>query len=129
MRFCQPHWDAMRKAIADRGLNRFVAQGGEEAVKRIESELSQGESKQSFEPLLGMHWAIVNNAMNFVGLTLMAPNDDGSERCPLCFLTTEHFRQCTDPTCKTTTFDEWIERAADDQVVAAQELGLLGKEA
>jgi hypothetical protein len=121
MKFCQDHWDRLRAAIDARGLGGLVARDGERALENMAAELEAGPGAASlttFDPLMGAHWAIVNNIMGFVGLAVMAPNADGSERCPLCFLNAAHDEQCVDPGCVLprdgTAYDGWIDRAADD---------------
>jgi len=85
LKFCQPHWNKLRTAIDARGLSGLVAQGGENAVARQFDQLQRSQNaeeavtKTNFDPLMGAHWAIVNNAMNLVGLSLMLPNEDGSD--------------------------------------------------
>ena len=130
MKFCQPHWEKLREAIRVRGLYGLVAKSGEEAMARTVAELetaSAGEAQRpsTFDPLMGAHWAIVNNVGDRVGiLTLMAPNEDGSERCPLCYIQTEHDKACHDPSCG--SFDRWVEYAADGALAEATKLGLVG---
>lgn len=116
MQFCQPHWEALRAAIRARGLDHFVAPGGAAMVDRVTSG--------DFEPLLGAHNAIVQNAVSFAGLEVMDANDDGSERCPLCFLVARC--GCTAKQPGPCDFERWVDRAADDQLAAAKERGLLG---
>jgi hypothetical protein len=103
MKFCMPHWEALRKAIDDRGLYSLVATSGTEVVSKMVGESSDGVSVDSFDPLMGAH---------------NAPNPDGTDRCPLCFLNQDHVAHCEDPTCElgATGFDAWIDRAADEQL-------------
>ena len=130
LKFCQPHWNKLRTAIDARGLSGLVAQGGENAVARQFDQLQRSQNaeeavtKTNFDPLMGAHWAIVNNAMNLVGLSLMLPNEDGSERCPLCFIQGEHDANCTKDGC-TYKYDTWIEFAARDMLEEAKRLGLV----
>jgi hypothetical protein len=135
MKFCQSHWEKLKKKIDDLGLSGLIAKGGEEAVNRQFDQLKKAQqgakdddeavTKSNFDPLMGAHWAIVSNAMNLVGLNLMAPNDDGSERCPLCYIQQEHDAHCTVPDCKT-SYDEWIDYAGNDMLAEAKRLGLVG---
>jgi hypothetical protein len=127
MKFCMPHWEALKKAIAVRGLNDFVSVGGKEALAREVGDL-KGEKKTraNFDPLMGAHWTIVNNAMQQITavggspFALMMPNPEHPElECPIChlnFLSAEHDRLCTDPAClkvKGQRFEDWIDKAAD----------------
>jgi hypothetical protein len=113
MRFCQAHWEALRAAIRERGLERFVARDGE--------DLAAKGRAAGFEPLIGAHNAIVQNAIGVAGLAIL----DGAESCPLCFL----IAGCG---CKTKgnqgpcDFTRWVDRAAADQLAEAKDRGLLG---
>ncbi len=132
MKFCQPHWDTLRAALDQAGLGGFVAKDGQEALKKTVRSLENAaegaeDGAAQFEPLMGAHWAIVNNAMDFVGFALMVQNEDGSDRCPLCFITADHKAKCTDPGCQIESYDHWIGHAVADQVANAKRLGLLGE--
>lgn len=116
MKFCQPHWDELRAALDERGLSHLIAKDGKQAVKNLAAELTEGRSVENYDPLMAAHNAILNNVMGVVGIEVMYPNEDGSDRCPLCFLTTEHKAGCKDPTCEIDSYDDWIDRAADDQL-------------
>lgn len=132
MKFCSGHWAKLRAKIDELGLSGLVAKSDEEAVNRQFDQLERGQrdaeavTKTNFDPLMGAHWAIVSNAMNLVGLNLVAPNEDGSERCPLCYIQKEHDAHCAVPDCKQ-NYDVWIERAADDMLTEAKRLGLIGE--
>jgi hypothetical protein len=127
MKFCTRHWEALRTAIKDRGLDGLVAKSGEEVVKRLSKELDDGEShKSTFEPLMGAHNAIVMRALDIVGLNLMARNDDGSDRCPICYLQASHDEGCKEEGCKH-SFEPWIVYAADDARKEAVRLGLMAE--
>ena len=129
MKFCQDHWDRLRAAIDERGLSDLVAKGGERAVINLKSELEDGPSIVNFDPLMGAHWAIVNNAMNVLGLAVMAPAENGDGQCPLCLLNAWHEDVCADPACtlpKVNGYDGWIDRAADDMRAEADRLRSAG---
>ena len=97
MQFCQPHWAALKKAIADRGLDHLQVHSGVEAAKLTESQMKGGLTRENFEPLLAAHNMIVANALDAVGISLMRLKPDGSDPCPICELKAE----------------EWIDKAAD----------------
>ena len=127
VKFCQAHWDKLREAIRARGLYELVAADGTEAVRRTMSELGSVRSKSNFDPLMAAHWAIVNNVMaGPAGLAIMMQNEDGSDRCPLCFIRDDHLARCAVPGCEVKDFDWMIERASDDSLSYAKELGLVG---
>jgi hypothetical protein len=113
---CQSHWDKLRDALKVRGLYGMVAQDGAQAAR----DLADGRP----DPLMAAHNAIVGNALDTAGLAVMTPNDDGSERCPLCYLKALSLAapgcECSDPTCtpesRAERFERWIDCAADDQL-------------
>src|SRR5207249_3916186 len=106
MKFCERHWSALRTAIDVRGLTPYVAKGGADAAGRMRSETGDKLTADNFEPLMGAHNAILRHALDAAGLTIMAPNEDGSDRCPICYLTTEHAKTCTDPACPSDGFEK-----------------------
>lgn len=112
MEFCTPHWDALRTAIKDRGLEVLVAESGPEVVGKMKRQLTDKTvTVDSFDPLMGAHNAIVTNALQLTGIAVL--QQDG---CPLCWMTEEHKKYCKDPTCIRENFDDWITFAADGQV-------------
>lgn len=136
MKFCQDHWDRLRAMIADRGLDGLVARGGEEALRRTMDEIQAGRSPDNFDPLMSAHWAIVNNASEYIGraggnpLYLLADGPEDSvtgygpehegrtwPRCPLCYINLVHELTCKGGGCtlpKLGGFDWMLGRAADD---------------
>lgn len=148
MQFCSAHWAALRKAIDDRGLTPFVPKDGASAVQQMTTQLREGgESKQTFDPLMAAHWAIVNNVMGFIDRTGNSPlylmtggPEDPVEgypgfegrtwsRCPLCYINLAHEISCTEQKCqldKKAGYDWMIERAAEDSLTRAREFGLVG---
>jgi hypothetical protein len=125
MKFCADHWGKLEAAICARGLRQFVASSGQEAIHRMATELaddSKEKERSTFEPLIAAHFCIIGNVLNVVGLAVMAPN--GSDKCPLCFIQTEHDAHCKATDC--IPYETWIDRAADDQLARAKELGLVG---
>ncbi len=122
---CTQHWESLKAALDARGLSRFVASGGEEAARRVLNELEQGRStRANFEPLMGAHNLLVGQAFKEYGLGLLTPNEDGSERCPLCAVPHDPVKCPATPSGCT-----WIEMAADEALGEARRLGLLPAEA
>lgn len=116
MRFCQPHWTTLRAAIDERGLSPLVARGGAQAARNFAAEARDGPSIKNFDPLMVAHNQIWSRAMEMVGLELMRPNEDGSERCPLCFVNEVHAKTCKGSPCRlplVNGFDSWIPSVAD----------------
>lgn len=125
MRFCETHWTDLRKAIDDRGLTPFVARGGADVLKRVGSQVSgDALTAANFEPLMSAHMAILGRLMDIGGPAVLFDNEDGSERCPICFANQQHLLRCTKPDCSY-SFDDFIAGAADDQLVEARRLGLV----
>lgn len=121
MRFCQPHWDALRAAIEARGLSALVAESGEKAMSNIARELETGEQTlDTFDPLMNAHWQLVANLGKAGGggvVSMLA-----LEGCPLCFANEQHKAHCDKPAC-TFSYDAWTGFAADEQVKVWQSLG------
>jgi hypothetical protein len=145
-----PHWEQLRKAIDDRGLTPFTAKDGKVAVAQLAKQVQENRAgKDTFDPLMGAHWAIAGNAMRFLEgagvnpLYLMAggPEDpvDVSKagekyagrtwpRCPLCYLNLAHELTCTHVKCgldKERGYDWMIDRASDEALAQARQFGLV----
>lgn len=137
----------LKLAIKTRGLEDLIAPDSETIFAQMKSQLEQGKATPTnYDPLMGAMFAISNNAADLVKkmggnpLYVMVRVEDeapvvdvpGYEGrtwpyCPLCHINLGHEMFCKDPDCKLDkerAFDYWIERAADDQVKAAKELGL-----
>lgn len=148
MQFCQAHWGRLRTAISERGLSHLVAPDGRTAMMQIADQLERTQTGEeqitpvNYDPLMSAHWAIVNNVMAILGssaLYLMSggPEDpvkgygsayDGRTwpRCPLCYINLAHEVSCEEADCqldKQQGYDWMIDRAADDEVGRAAELG------
>lgn len=127
MQFCDKHWETLKTEIKERGLWGLVPTSGEQAIARMKSELDQGElTASNFDPLMYAHNAIVNNVMDLIGLQVLLPNEDGSDRCPLCYIQQRHDAECTLIDCGH-TFDPWPGFAANDARDHAVRLGLMAK--
>jgi len=126
MKFCQEHWDRLRQAIKARGLGDFVSASGMEAMaKEVQGLEGMPQTLSRFDPLMGAHWNIVNNAMSMLSriginpFVMMTAEDGTPKACPICFLNKiaeDRDKNCFDPECKWvkgTRFDSWIDRAAD----------------
>ena len=140
----------LRAAIEARGLMDLVAPNGETAVAQLKHQLeSEGSTPTNYDPLMSAMFAISGNAADLVksmggnALYVMVrtaeeeasvegfPGYEGRTwpYCPLCHINLAHEILCADPACpldKERGYDDWINRAADDQVKAAKELGLRG---
>lgn len=142
MNFCQSHWDKLRAAIKDKGLETLISDSGEKAA-RVMAEAANGREMtlDTFDPLLGAWGAINSNCFNEIQLIggnpliLMVPEGQGQgepyPRCPICYLNwimDKHEEVCKDPQCQkpkgeAAHFEWMIDRAANDQVDAWKALG------
>ncbi|HEY6018826.1 MAG TPA: hypothetical protein VIY48_02745 [Candidatus Paceibacterota bacterium] len=126
MQFCDEHWASLREAIDERGLSHLVRDPSESAVlvKEVEDvwELTDPTTIKTFDPIMAAHWAIVANVLNSVGMEMFFLNEDGTERCPLCFMAEVHAECCVDEECTITSFDDWIDSAADESLITWEEL-------
>lgn len=117
MKFCADHWARLRAAIDDRGLSDLVASDGKRAAANLASDLQKGAALQTFDPLMSAHNDIWAHAMQQPsGMSVMYANEDGSERCPICWTRDKHAESCPGlPECALTSagFEAWIEIAAD----------------
>ena len=114
MKFCLDHWGRLRSEIDQRGLSVLVPDSGQQAGERFVKAAEGNDSIASFDPLMYAHMAIMTHALDAVGLAAMVDNDDGSARCPLCFLNALHERTCTG--ClrpQVNGFDDWLVKAVD----------------
>lgn len=139
MRFCQDHWDKLRAEVEARGLGDLVAKDSATVAAQLRDALKRRETTaMNFDPLMGAHWVIVNNAMDTIAraggqpLYLMTRGDEDPvtgygpqyegrtwPRCPLCYLNLIHEVSCQRGDCQLDPkagFDSWIQRAVQDQV-------------
>lgn len=121
LRMCSAHWEALKKALDDRGLGRFIARDSEALVNRLKSSVGD---KSRFEPLFNAHMAIMTNCMNWSGMgVVLDPAKEGEkDRCPLCWC----LASCACGKGIGCSLRNWIEYAADDELEEAKRLGLVG---
>ena len=129
MKFCQTHWDKLKEAIREAGIYGFAASSSDQIAAKMVKEIDAGASKSTFDPLMNGYLAILSNALDAAGLQVMGPNEDGSDRCPLCFMNEAHRALCKDGPGCTFSYDPWIGFAARDQREKAVELGLMASDA
>jgi hypothetical protein len=123
MKICDAHWQELRQAIDNRGLTRIIAKDGEHAAKNMAAQLQGGDTKDNYDPLMSAVYAIWGNAIEAFGLDIMRPDAP----CPLCVLD-QHIKECTDEECgMKQSGSDWIGYAADGQIDAITQMGLLGK--
>lgn len=127
MKFCTTHWESLRQAITDRGLDRFVSPDGEELARRLADESQGNPERSNFDPLMGAHNAILSNALRIVGVDIIMPSHDGSHRCPLCFVGEQEALAVMEYGRENVALrtDSWIDRATIDMLDQAKALGLV----
>ncbi len=103
----------LKDAVEERGLSKYVAKDGVEAARR----LVVGE----FDPLMGAHNRILENVVQMMGSAVLLTSG-----CPLCEISKWHTEGCKDPSCAVTSYDHWVDKAADESLEVARERGLLG---
>lgn len=136
MKMCMDHWTRLRASIDARGLSSLIADNGEKAAANLVSELNEGRTLDNYDPLMAAHNALVGNCLETIGKG-MGPGAvmhvmqaaEPPDSCPLCFLNRAANAQrgpdgrcmcgCGDPrVAPEDMYDEWLDRAADDQVEA-----------
>lgn len=116
MKLCLSHWDQLREAIKDRGLDKFVSNSGQQAAEKMQAQLQPGTSElEGWDPLLNANFAIWSNGLERGGLYLMGTDEQGNEYCPLCELEAN----------TSTKAETWIKYAADEQYEKAKKLGVI----
>lgn len=105
MKICSEHWTELRKALADRGIERLVSQSTEELQERLRNPIPA-----NFDPLFAANLAITTQFVENAGIAAM------------------HFNGC--PVCEAIKHDapDWIDGVADEMRDYAKEHGLLAKE-
>jgi hypothetical protein len=112
MKFCMPHWEALKKAVEDKGMMHLTHTSGEEAHAAMVRQLEGDDTKHDFDPLLNATWAIYGKFVNNVGLQGLV-----GDICPLCDV------DARGPS----TAQNWINGSTDDQLEHARTLGLMPK--
>ena len=112
MKICQPHWDRLRKALDVRGIGHLGAKSSGEAMRNVVTELEGREAENDFDPMMACNNMIWSAGMRDIGLSIMANNEDGSEKCPIC----ERAKM---------TEEAWIAGPADEALKIAKEKGLV----
>ena len=112
MRMCMDHWNALRKAIDDRGLYGLVAKSGEAAIASIVRHVEKtADQKADFDPLMNANFAIYAAFLEDAG-----PAGLCFDGCPLCEVAKSP---------KEKLDEEWINGVSDDQLATARALGLV----
>jgi hypothetical protein len=127
MKFCTDHWTKMREKVIELGMGSLIAKSGEEILAKQVEELKGNASKSTFDPLMAAHNMIVSFAVEMVGLDIMMDNEDGTPRCPICYLQAGHLATCKEPDCTWTYESIWISGAVGKSLSEAKRLGLVSE--
>jgi hypothetical protein len=112
LKFCETHWETLRRVIRERGLEHLVSQSGQEIGAKVAREIERKSKTFDFDPLMAAHNMIAANALRCGGLYLLA-----GDYCPLCELDKADVQQDA---------EDWIRFAADGALRVAMENGLQG---
>lgn len=77
MRICPTHWMQLRAEIQSRGMWHLVSATKEDAIQSL--------MNNRFDPLIIANDIIAKSATGYGGSAVVDNNDDGSERCPVCY--------------------------------------------
>lgn len=113
MKFCQPHWDALKLAVESRGLGHLIAANGRDAMARAVAELKGTDEPDDFDPLMAAHWMISGKALEMGGLYLMTGG-----YCPICEVVKHHPADCGKPDCTPESYERWWIDGPADAVLA-----------
>lgn len=116
MQLCADHWDKLREALKERGLDKYISANAEKAIEAVKEDRP--------DPLAAATFAIYGNALDFGGLDLLIPDAEGAEKCPICYLKqmaiAEGACDCGNPECtpesRAAGFERWIQHAANEQL-------------
>ena len=119
MRCCTPHWEALKKAVVERGLWPLV-KTGKALEESIAAEFSESRASEDFDPLLRATLMIYSEAVTLGGMYLMSRDENGKEYCPLC----EADENVKPPAeLKMKVSQHWIEGCTDAILALCQEQG------
>lgn len=116
---CQPHWNALRGKLDERGLSHLVALDGREAVNRLVEGLeAPTEDRQAdaetFDPLMGSWFRVMGAFMeNEPGAMFEA-----EMVCPFCRLDRQ----------REGLAENWLNGVSDEALEASRDLNLVPKE-
>jgi hypothetical protein len=118
MQICQIHWDKLRAAIKDRGIDHLGAKNAKQAYDDMEKQVLSIPS--DYDPLMSCNWMIQSKGLKMGGLYIMGQKDDGSHYCPIC----EAIVHKPDDAEVQWVEDYWIQGPADAALEECRKLGL-----
>lgn len=84
MKICQFHWDELRQALKDRGLDHLGAKNAQEAIVAMATDLEGRGAENEYDPLMSCNWMIMSQGLEMCGLSLIGLREDGTPHCPIC---------------------------------------------
>jgi hypothetical protein len=149
---CEDHWDRLKTKVDEAGLSHLIADDGAAAARRMKQQIeTEQTTAANFDPLLHAYFGILSNAGQIVSeaggsgsaLYVMTDGDEDPiddpifrskagrktwPRCCVCYLNLVHKVTCVDRRCKLDKeagYDWMLDRATQDAVTKARELGLV----
>lgn len=83
MKTCTKHWEELKQAIRDRGLEHLVSKNGAECAERFRKMHGGDTDPKLYDPLFDSHMMIMANAASAAPYLLEKEN---AELCCLCEL-------------------------------------------
>lgn len=128
MKFCQPHWTALREMVIAKGMGELISKDGAAAAERMVEELEGTATNATYDPLMAAYWSIMGMALEKGGLYLMysKPGDGAdaeSHYCPLCEVEEQGMKQES----KSGAAVCWMEGCTDSILMFCREQGLLAR--
>jgi len=110
MALCNDHWDELRDAVREEGLEHLESKNPETAAVRTLAEFEESDDPEMFDPTMFAMWNMLANGSRIFGIPLLL-----IEGCPICWLLTEHDLNCSHkPGCRTVEeITSWPTKAAD----------------
>ena len=87
MKYCERHWTQLREAVDRHGMGHLVTASGTQLFTDTVAELRGGDAAP-FDPLMACHNRVLERALNYFGLGLLALDDEGNDKCPVCLILT-----------------------------------------
>ena len=121
MKFCQPHWTALREMVIEKGMGALIVSAGVDAPSRALIDLLK-DTETRDDPLMTSYWALSGRALAIGGLYLMGVRPgDGGEYCPMCEVEEQGLRFESRPGAA----QAWMEGCTDSVLVYCRENNLL----
>jgi len=115
VKWCVPHWQQLKDALAARDLMQFVAPSGEELVEKMATAAttaSEDGDAELFEPLVACFMHINALALEQVGMRVMG-------ECPFCQMVADGHPELV---------ADWIDSEADGAMNYALQHGYLKRQ-